>query len=437
MKYKWFPVLPFMLYWIISFILYDFGPFVNTELDLNTYLYLGLCFLLFAAFYRNGLKSSHWNSSTTCESDVTVTFNILRWSSFLTLIGTILLLVDRIQSGSGSLDLVLNRLEDVREYYVNKTTILTAIAVVPQSFRLVAFSSYFYCLKNKILVPKKIHLCMFATISCELYNMILAANRGILFWLTTYWLFYLFFCKQVSVKELLLSKGYFKLRCAFLAIILISLSYFYFVAKNRDDSSYLTQLGTQVSSYSRYSLDYSFFDDKSLGAAYQLFTYGTHEFEYINTFVKNAEIINFDFITPLGPRIEYQITKIFPSYVSSSKETGQQWMKNDGLSIFGWASTFGWSLAFFGFLGSFMFFGTLGFMSGSFVRLYLNSQEFGWFLLVFVMYASLNMSFDWVLKDIEQFVAVIMAIVLIKNARLKRVTLTNASNCYYEGIGID
>jgi len=409
---KWFPVFPFILYWIFSAMVFQFGPFINNSLDISTYFYLMSMFFLFIFSYNIGLKCTR--SCRTHKSEFIAPLSILKWTSLFAFMGTLLFVFDRINSGAGSLNLVANEMANLREDFAKNTTWLTTIAVIPQSFRLLAFASYFFCLLKNVKIPKLNHLMIFGIIALDIINMVLSANRGTLFWTMTYLFFYLVFCKRLSLVNLILSKKYLVYNVIIYVAVIMSLSYFYFVASNRTLESTLSFSGRQASSSMRYPSLFEKLDYASIGTVHQLNSYLTHEFEYINVFVKEAELLNFDPIGALGLRVLVQINRFYPEYVPPSKVRGFQWSDSAGLSRYGWPSTFGWPLAMFGLLGAVFFFVALGFFSGKCVGSYLKTMEFGWFALTFLVYASLNMSFDWILKDFDQYICLFFAVILVK-----------------------
>lgn len=422
---NWFPVLPFILYWIFSFIAYEFGPFINPSLSNYTYLYFFSMFGLFIIMYWIGINTRRMVLVKPSSIVSSLPLKILNISIQCVFIGTLLLVVDRIWSGAGSFDLVVNEMSKIRSLYADNTTWITTIAVLPQSLRTIAFAAYFYCLTNGTLIKRKIHILMLGIILLDIINMMLTASRGILFWNTTYLFFYLVFCKRLSLLRIVFSTKYKSAKLIFIIAMILTFSYFYFVARNRTIESVLEFSGRNVSYSLKYPSLFEKYDYATIGASEQLFSYITHEFRYFDVILKNAEIFNFDPLTAMGIWVSVQITRLFPDYEPSAKVVALQWLVDDGLSPAGWPSIFGWPLTMFGVIGSILFFPLLGLACGLCVANYLKTNKFGWFLLVFVVYNSLNISFDWILRDPEQYVAIILAFALIGRFPRNHVTQLN------------
>ena len=83
-------------------------------------------------------------------------------------------------------------------------------------------------------------------------------------------------------------------------VLAISLGYFYYVARHRESESTLVGLGETSFSISRYAVIPKSVDDATVGALYRLFTYCTHEFMYIDAFVRHAAFVSFRPVTGLG-----------------------------------------------------------------------------------------------------------------------------------------
>jgi hypothetical protein len=411
--HKWFPVLPFLLYWLVSFIAYEFGPFIYPTLSICTYVYFFAMLAGFIIAYGFGLIAMSVSVAKRTTVNNPLPLKILDVASLFAFIGTLLFVVDRFASGAGSFDLVLNEMSKIRDEYAANTTWITTIAVLPQSLRLTAFAAYFYCLMNHASIKRKTHVMIFGILLLDTINMILTASRGILFWNITYLLFYLLFCKRMPVFKTIFSFKYKMAKTLFVLAILISISYFYFVARNRTIESTLEYLGEKSAASWKYPSVIGRFDYATIGASEQLFSYLTHGFQYVDVFLKNAEVIHFDPLSAMGLRVTNQLKRLFPDYEPRAVTVGIKWENTEGLNTTGWPSIFGWPLAMFGVLGSMCFFLLLGFTCGIIVSNYFITNNFGWFVLTFVVFTSLNGSFDWILRDFEQYVAITLAMTLI------------------------
>jgi oligosaccharide repeat unit polymerase len=421
--FYWFPVLPFLAYWIIAYLILNFGPFITPELSFFTHVYVVLYILIFAISYRLGLKIWKFSDHPCDEIDDKLALKILSKVGLLSLIGTILFVYDRITAGAGSFDAVQNELSKVRGDSAERITFLTTLAVIPQSFRMVAFATYFYCMLRRLSVSINIHLTFFLMIMLELTNMVLSANRGSLFWIISYGLFFVIFCLKINIFSDFFSLKYLKIRFFILTLILVSYLYFLWVAENRVVSATAEYLGRQAFDLLKDPTGYSSDDYSTLGAKHQFFYYLTHGFEYTDAILKNAAIINFDFISPLGIRVESQISRIIPEYVFPAKINILAWVLKEGLSTSGWPTIFGASLAYFGILGSLIFVIFLGYICGFVMRKWLKSSRLGWLILILLIFSSLNMSFDWIIRDFEQFVALVFGVFLVRQKKKIKVSV--------------
>lgn len=424
--YYWFPVLPFLAYWIVAYIAFNFGPFVTPVLDVSTHIYIVLYMVVFAIAYRLGLRVISHSVRPCSGIDDELAIKLLKRTSWLTFIGTLIFIYDRLSSGAGSFSAVQNELSNVRDDYAGRVTILTTLAVIPQSFRIVTFAAYFYGNWRKLNIPKIVHLLIFLTILLELINMVLSANRGSLFWILSYVIFYFIFCVRINIFAVLFSLKNIWVRFFLFACFVIAYSYFTWVAENRVVSSTAEYLGGEAFSLLKESKNYSFKSYSALGAEYHLFYYLTHGFQYVDAILKHASVLNFDLISPLGIRFEAQLSRFISGYVHPAKYDILRWLKLEGLSQSGWATIFGASLAYFGVIGSLCFSAFIGYFSGYSVRRWIRSFRLGWLIMVFLIFSSLNMSFDWIVRDFDQYVAFIMGLYLIKKAGVRRLSVSQS-----------
>lgn len=413
--YNWFPVIIFLSFWICSYLIYHFGPFVNAGLNIETHIYFITALTIFIIAYKISLGNSFQLPNKFTGIDNITAINALHKTIWWSFLGTALLIIDRITSGAGSIEVFQNDLENLRQDYANKTTFITTLGVIPQSFKIITFSSYFYCISNKIKVTKLTHIIIILIMSLEIINMVLSANRGSLFFFSTYLLFFAFFCLRINLIKIFLSKKY-RLKIIFITILaLASLEYFYYIARYRETDSTVIYRGIEASYLLKnpeYEGDYG-----DLGAIYLLFNYLTAGLDYTNEIIKHVDIINFDFISALGVRVESQVAKFNPDFIFPAKIKMAEWVAAENLSVYGWSSIFGCSLAFFGIVGSFIFFFIIGYLTGYSAKKYNQTNKLGWLTITFTLYISLNMSFDWIVRDYDQFLAIVFGFFLINKKR--------------------
>lgn len=411
--YYWFPVLPFLAYWIVAYIAFNFGPFVTPILDASTHIYIMLYMVVFAISYRLGLKKSNFPVRSCSGADDALAIKLLKRTTWLAFIGTLIFIYDKLSSGAGSFSAVQNELSSIRGDNSEKVTFLTTLAVIPQSFKIVAIAIYFYSNWRKLKIPKTAHLLISLMILLELVNMVLSANRGSLFWILSYAIFYFIFCSRVNIISEIFSLKNIRIKLFLLVSFLIAYSYFIWVAENRVVNSTAVYLGAEAFSLLKEPEGYSFENYSTLGAEYQIFYYLTHGFQYTDAILKHTAIFNIDLVSPLGIRVESQISRFITGYTHPAKADILTWLDSEGLNLSGWPTIFGASLAYFGILGSLCFSAFIGFFSGYSVRRWMQSFGLGWLIIVLLIFSSLNMSFDWIIRDFDQFTALAFGIFLI------------------------
>ena len=400
--------------------LYNFGPFLNPDLEPETVLYIFVMMFMFISTYSFGLGTRKNLILQPAHENADTIHRILFVTSIMTFVGAGIILFDRISSGAASIDLVVNSIESLRDDdYMRRLTPLTAVGVIPQSFRLVAFASYFYSMMNKFHISIIIHALFMGIMTIDLLTMLLTASRGMLFWLGTYWIFYVIFCRRISIIKTIFSYRYMFAKVVAFSLIAVSFWFFYYVSRNRSAEAYLKVLGDAAIEKNNISAITENLDSADLGALYSLTSYVTSEFEYINACVKHSEWIAFNPVAALGIRVTSQLSKIWPAYTPAAKILVNQWIAQEGLSPAGWVSIFGVTLACFGIIGSAGFYSILGLLCGKCTRMFIRTNNFSWFIFIFLIFVSFNLSFDWIIRDFEQYNALMFAFILLAKARHK------------------
>ncbi|HOQ59347.1 MAG TPA: hypothetical protein PKZ08_01875 [Vicinamibacterales bacterium] len=396
---RWFPVLPFFAYWIGTLLLFEFGPLVNDPLHAETYVYLLTGLACFAAAYAAGLAGRRWLRPVQTLREAALAYAWLRWTAPAALLGAAGLVLDRLLSGAGSFSRTLTETQYVREEFGWNTTWITTLSVAPYCLSLVSLAAYFVSERHRRL-PGYIHAMIIAQVALLAYNAFLSANRGVFFWLLTYWLFHLFFVRGFGVRTFLTARALRVPRLAFIAVLAVSLSYIYFIARYRSSEMYLTYLVSTEGTSLRYSLPD--IDTPALGALISLMQYGTHEYGFIDAFLERADPVAFNPGYLLGSRVLDQVRRVVPGYETQGEIVAGRWISDAGLAPWAWPSVFGWLLALFGYLGAPLFLAGLGFTYGRLAREYLWSGSFGSLVIVFSLYTALNMSFNWIGGDLQQ-----------------------------------
>ena len=422
----WFPIIPFLFFWIASFATYHVGPIIYPSLHFSTYIYLLSSFFLFIIGYRVGLRRINKNKSVSyaqVNRNNIFIVSKLRYFSFFGFIGTLGFVVDKLITGAGSIDRTLNHTGEIRTDIIAITP-LTTFSVLPYSFLLIALAVYFYALGMKWKVSKYTHFFIFGSMFLLAFNSFLSVNRGSFFWILTYAAFYIFFIKSESVKGLLWKRQYKKIRKILLIFLTISLMYFAFIAKNRnldDGLYYLTQSYIPVD---RYDLLENSDDPDKLASYFLLSSYASGGFRYIDSFLQLSEPLYFNPIWLIGGRTLDQYRRIAPDFVSGAVELNLEWRAQSGLSYFGWPTIFGWNIAMFGYFGAVIFTYFLGFTFGRVVSNFIYRFDVGSLIIIFGLYGAFNMSFNWIGGDLTHNLCYLYGLFLILAPR-KTLRLNN------------
>jgi oligosaccharide repeat unit polymerase len=196
----WAPVIPFLGYWFSTFLIYHAGPFVNKGLAMETYAYLFVAVGMFVLSYY--LQVGRLREERKVSSrDLMLAYKILRVTSVLAFLGAFGMVIDRVQTGAGSLERTFHDTENVRGDLADSTSVITTLSVIPQMTDLVALGAYFFCLGYGLRIQKKIHVLIALTQALALFDSVLTASRGNFFWLGMYILFFFVVNKRVSLER--------------------------------------------------------------------------------------------------------------------------------------------------------------------------------------------------------------------------------------------
>lgn len=418
----WFPALPFLAYWLLTFLLYEYGPLINPSLSLTTYFYLFVCMLLFLFGYMRGLKFRKTILIEPHPENVILVNNyvrkLMRFLLPLSFLGTLGFVIDRIISGAGSFAKTIYETQYVRTDELS-TTFLTTISVLPYSFSLIAITLYFYCYAMHWRISRISSICFWGIIVALCLNAFLSANRGNIFWILIYILFWFYFVQGESSSRLLRDRAYRYLRIVLLFFLVLFVSYSFFISRNRNTELFLNYEAQRYSMIDRYGLFATNIDPLNLAAGLQLATYGTHQYEFIDVFVMNSEPFAFHPSMLAGGRILDQIKRFDSEYVPEASEVAKEWISLAGLPPFAWPSIFGWLLVLFGYIGAPTFMLILGLVYSSFVGHFLRHFDAASLILIFCMFAALNMSFNWIGGDFTNNMGYLVGSFLLIKTRKK------------------
>lgn len=411
--YLWFPVLPFIIYWLSSIFLYEFGPFNTPDISISTILYILLCIFLFSYAYGKKINVNNYSYKKLIISRPVLLKlkKHLNYFIFFSMIGNVLFVIDKYITGAGSIDLVINEFQYIREDYVKNTSILTTIAVIPQSLRLCAIGLWFYFRYLNIKISKINNIMIILSFLFELFNMVISANRGSLYWDIMLFVFYLIFIQRYKALDIINPIKNMKLIIIIIFIFSIFYSYSTWVAENRVEESTAVFLGEKADNLLKSNTD---MDVKAVGSSYQLFYYLTHGITNFNLLIDDAPVINIDVIASLGGRFKSQLQKIFPNYENYSDVIIFNSYSKHGIEISEWASVFGVATFYFGIIGAPIFFYTLGAYCSKVLNEWFKYQFAGYLIIIVVIYIGMCSSFSWFVRDFDQIIGIIYGIYIAR-----------------------
>jgi hypothetical protein len=404
----WMPALSFLGFWTVSFLMYLWGPLVNPKLNIGTWVYLIASLGLFALAYHIGLGRLEYGLKPAVPAPSSQNRFSARWVNTLVVIGFIGiagLALDRMLFAGASIEKTLTDTESVRAETAMGNTLLTTISMIPYCFSAIAMVLYFYGLALKWRLAIYTHLLLFGMLGLMCFNAFLGANRGQFYCVLIYVLQLMFFVKGDRPLAVAFSKAYRGIRLLLLLFVVLSVSYFVFIAKHRNEQSYLNYLYKDYSERDRYGLVSRANDPDSISGMFHVMEYGTGTLPTVDQFVLRAPPFAFDPIPLLGGRTLDQVRKIIPDYESKSGLLGRQWRMESGIDLSSWPSMFGWNLAQCGYVGAVLFMGALGWFFARTARHYLIYFDAGSAILNFAIFCMLSTTFNSFGGDIPHTVA--------------------------------
>lgn len=421
----WFPVLPFIAYWIFFFTVYHIGIVIRPPLHANTYFYFLSGLLAFILGYHIATCRVVGARVHHDPYGVQVTdWRARRYATVLlpiALLGGGIAVVDKLVSGAGSFSRTLEETEIAREY-MGQTSLLTTVSVIPSMAMYIALACYFRAIGSRTRVPLMVSLMAAGVLGLLLVNSFLSVNRGQFFWVFSYLLYYAFFVKGRRIREVVFEKRVFGLRNLMLAFAVMASVYIVFIAGNRSSEAWNRSVVSNASGGDRYGVLGVIDNPKLAASVVSMESYGTHGFEYIDVWMQNADYLAFSPAFLLGGRFGDQIRRFNPYYQEDALRLGNSWSYQNGLRLFpvGWPSVFGFLLPMFGCVGGVLFLGFLGFVNGRLVRAYLLDGSLGALVIGLALYAALNMSFSWIGGDFSHNCAYVVGVWMIFSERSYR-----------------
>jgi len=414
----WFPVLFFVAFWVNSYLNRNIGLLIRDPISLNTHIYLWVSMILFIVGYAIGLgkpkrilvqrNEQVWKINSMAFK----WFKLLIWVTFIGCLGTI---VDRILSGAGSIGATVNETEFVRTEMMENTTILTTLSMGLFMFAFMAFSIYFMAVATNYPMPNYYHWMIYGTYGMLCLTSVLIASRGFFLSVITY-IAYMLFCVQgETLLGFIVKKKYFFIRLVSVSFIIFSLLYFIFISRYRGgeegikaDTLFYYQPNDR---YGLYKLD---FDALNITAFLQTYSYMIEGYEYIDYFLEMSSPFAFRPAALLGGRMIRQIQRVVPEEYRrppAAVEVGNSWRSAAGMHLFGWPTVWGWNLPMFGYIGAplfMLFYGMwMGYCSGIFLRF----ANIGALMVCFANYSILMNSFNSLGGDVYHQIAIWVGIV--------------------------
>ncbi len=425
----WFPVFLFVTYWLNSYLNYHFGFLVREPLQAQTHIFLWSSMLLFVYGYALGLgkpKRMLVRDNLRVWAINKELLVHLKWLLWITFIGAAGMIVDRVLSGSGSIQQTLEETEFVREEFMGGTTLLTTICMALFLVQFVALSAYFLAGATGFKMPRYCGVLVYGVFALLCFNSFLSTNRGNFFAVLTYVFFMIFYVEGSTIKEFIVRRKYFYLRVAGVVFTTLALIYFFWVSRNRSSEDWLEHIAQySYRDKDRYGLYQMNLEDNDVSAFLLTYSYVSEGYQYIDLFITQADAFHFSPLILVGNRTVRQFTRFLPKSIRDKKftavERGNYWRQSAGLSLYGWPTVWGWNLAAFGYVGGviFMFlYGIwLGYCSGQFLR-YANA---GALMVCFANYSILMHSFNSLGGDVmHQFAIFVGVLILITHQKKHR-----------------
>lgn len=423
----WFPVLFFLAYWANSYFNYHFGLLIRDPLMPQTYFYLWGSMALFILGYAIGLGRpkrvmvGHSTQVWRLNENVFKYLGLLMWVTF---IGAIGLVVDRLLSGAGSVAKTLKETEFVRQEYASNTTIGTTISMALYAFSFVTYSTYFLAVATRYAMPKYYHLMIYGTYVALCFSSFLTANRGNFFSVFTYVAFMIFYVQGSSLKEFLFTKRYRIFRITGIVFVILAFVYFFFISRYRSTEDGLVSDASYYRPVDRYGLYKMNFDEHDITAFLTTYTYMTEGYQYVDAFLKKAPFVSFRPSMLIGVRTLRQFWRFLPGGFErdlSAVRVGNTWRLEDGMSIYGWPTIWGWNLAMFGYFGAVLFMFCYGWWLGYCSGLFLRFASLGALMVCFANYSVLMNSYNSLGGDVFHQVAIFVGVwVLVSTYKHRR-----------------
>ncbi len=363
-----------------------------------------------------------WNHSSQVRRLNESVFKYLGLLMWVTFVGAIGLIVDRLLSGAGSIAKTLEETEFVRQEYAGNTTVGTTISMALYAFSFVTYTTYFLAVATRYVMPKYYHLYLWNLFDV-CFSSFLSANRGNFFSVFTYVAFMIFYVQGSNIKEFLFTRRYRIFRAIGIVFVTLAFVYFFFISRYRSTEDGLVSDASYYRPVDRYGLYKANFDEYDITAFLTTYTYMTEGYQYVDAFLKKASFVSFRPSMLVGTRTLRQFWRFLPGGFErdlSAVRVGNMWRSEDGMSIHGWPTIWGWNLAMFGYFGAVMFMFCYGWWMGYCSGLFLRFSNLGALMVCFANYSVLMNSYNSLGGDVFHQVAVYIGVWVLVNTITRR-----------------
>jgi hypothetical protein len=387
-----FPMIFMLVYWMLSYLNFEFGLIRHAPLAPITYLYLASCFLCIVIGFAFGATSigSQRRHAPVRRWAIRLRKPLLAlWS-----LGSLALVIDRVRQGA-SVSVVITETEFVREEL--STSILTTVAAPFAGLCLISLALYFYTILKQIKISLIEHLIVLANMLLLLTNSFLNTNRGSFVHVITWILFLLIFVLGVRLKTLFDLKHFILAKVVVALILLAGAIYIPFISSYRQSEGFLQANYERIER--RWEIAHLFPEQRQANGIYLLSSYTTLYFEYIDRVLEAAPLVHFD-IRPLFLFWFRQIDRFGTTLYTSYMIEYINRVESLGLFASEWPTLFGVGPLMFGSMlfPIFLFAGFLAF--GRLCKQFVVYERPGTLILCFLLFYYWNNSYQGIPADV-------------------------------------
>lgn len=392
-------IAPFLAYWLGTFVYYHVGLLVNPPISFTTYAFMAVCIMLFLLTFTVAL------GGPVSKVVPPLTPGAARWGRrfvYVSALGNILLLVDKIRSGI-TLNIFLQQTEFLRDDFL--TTPLTTYSVPLAGLLYPALLYIFVAAKSEVKIPRLVLVAGAVGFAALLATTALSGNRGSflhsIFWL----LFFLYFVRP-TLSGLPIEKRRVRFaKTTFAAICALAVVHIIFISAFRVSEAFLEM------NASREELRYTFISKVASPRVEHgivlLSSYASQQYDFINTILPSANIVGVDF-DPFFLWYERQLSRVgLANHMDELSDYALR-VSSMGLSEFGWPSLFGHLLLKLGVAGAIGFFISAGLALGWLASQYERTGMMWPLIGVFILYNFINHSYMSIVSDHNISIALIV-----------------------------